>query len=134
MLLLLGIVAVFQQRRPEHPDAEARKRGPRADSCHLRAQHLVLGGAQATAAVLLRPIGYGPALVAHALEPDALRLGREFCVASAPEHVGIGRCRLAHLRRAIGFQPSTRFAAECFEIGGLSLAGPGVGHWSFPSI
>src|SRR4051794_3992426 len=99
-----------------------------------RAPPLVLGPAKAAAAIFLRPIRYGPALVAHALEPDALRLGREFCVASAPEHVGIRSCGLAHFRRAIGFEPGARFTAECFEIGGLSLAGPGVSHWSFPSI
>ncbi len=46
VLLLLRLVAVFEQRRPQHPDAEARQRRTRAHLRHLGAQHLVLGSAR----------------------------------------------------------------------------------------
>src|SRR4051794_35585352 len=53
MLFLLGLITVLEQSRPEHPDAKTRQRRTRADFSHLRAQHLVLGGAQAPAAIFL---------------------------------------------------------------------------------
>src|SRR5262249_44218384 len=83
----------------------------------LLAQHLVLGAIEAATAILLRPVRHGPALVAHALEPDALRFRREFCVTAAPEHVGIGGGGLAHFRRAVRLQPGARLLAKLFEIG-----------------
>ena len=123
MLLLLRLVAVLQQRRAKHPDAEARQRGARAHRRHLLAQHLVLGGIQPSAAIFPWPIRHGPALVAHPLEPDALRLGREFGVAAAPEGIALRGHRPPHLRRAIGFQPGAGFTAEIFQIGhdGVSM-------------
>ena len=102
MLGLLFLGAVFQQRRPKHPDAEARQRRPRAHRRHFLAQHLGFGAVEAAAAVLLRPVRHGPALVAHPLEPHLLRFGGELGVAAAPEHIVVIGDRLAHLRRAIG--------------------------------
>ena len=123
MLLLLRLVAVLQQRRPEHPDAETRQRRAGADRRHFLAQHLVLGAIEPSAAIFLRPVRHGPALVAHPLEPDALRLGREFCVAPAPIGIVLRGHRTPHLRRAIGLQPGAGFTAECFQIGhdGVSM-------------
>ena len=117
MLLLLRLVAELEQRRPQHPDAEARQRRARADFCHLLAQHLVLGAIEAATAIFPGPVRHGPALVAHALEPDALRIRRKLRVAAAPEDVAIGRGRLAHFRRAVRLQPGAGFLAELFEIG-----------------
>ena len=117
MFLLLRLGAVFQQRRPEHGDAERHQRLPRADRRHLLAHDLGLLAIEAAAAIFLRPMRHGPALVAHPLEPDALRLGREFGVAAAPERVAVRGHRLAHLRRAIGLEPGAGFTAELIEIG-----------------
>src|SRR5207237_4189710 len=72
---------------------------------------------EAATAIFLGPMRHGPALVAHPLEPDALRLGREFRVAAAPEGVAIRGHRLAHLRRAIGLKPGAGFTAELIRIG-----------------
>ena len=83
VLLLLRLVAVLQQRRPEHPDAEARQRrarplptSPRAAPCARRGRALRRHIPSASPA--------RSSLVAHPLEPDALRLGRELCVTPAP--------------------------------------------------
>ena len=123
MLLLLRLVAVFQQRRSEHPDAKTRQWRPRAHRRHLLAQHLVLGAIEPPAAIFLRPVRHGPALVAHPLEPDALRLGREFGITAAPIGVVLRGHRTPHLRRTIGLQPGAGFTAECFQIGhdGVSM-------------
>jgi hypothetical protein len=61
--------------------------------------------------------GHGPAFVAHALEPEALRLGGKFGVAPAPEGVAIGGDRLSHLARTVLLQPGAGFLAEFFEVG-----------------
>src|SRR5690349_22921304 len=97
MLALLRLRAVFQQRRPEHGDAERGERGTRADRRHLLAHDLGLLAVEAATAIFLGPVRHSPALVAHALEPDALRLGRKLCVAAAPERVLIRGHRLATL-------------------------------------
>ncbi len=117
MLLLLRLGAVFQQRRPEHPDPETRQRRTGTHRRHLRAQDLVLGGIESATAIFPRPIRHGPALVAHPLEPDALRLGGKFGVATAPEGVVVRGHRLAHFRRTVGLQPGTGLTAEFFQIG-----------------
>jgi hypothetical protein len=57
------------------------------------------------------------ALVAHPLEPAALRLRGERGVASAPERIFVRGHRPPHLGRAIGFQPGAGFTAELIEIG-----------------
>src|SRR4029453_18602537 len=83
----------------------------------------MLGGIQPSAAIFLGPVRHGPALVAHPLEPDALRLGREFGVAAAPEGIALRGHRPAHLRRTIGLQPGAGFTTEIFQIGhdGVSI-------------
>src|SRR6185437_6077261 len=101
MLLLLRIRAVFQQRRPEHRDAERAQRLAGADRRHLLAYDLGLLAIEAAAAIFPGPVRHGPALVAHALKPDALRLGGEFGVAPAPKGIAFGGRRLAHLARAV---------------------------------
>src|SRR5262249_10577233 len=75
MLPLLRLGAVFEKRRPEHPDAEARQWRARADRRHFFAQNFRFGAIEAGAAILVRPVRHGKTLVAHALEPDALKLG-----------------------------------------------------------
>ena len=117
MLLLLRVGAVFQQRRPEHGDAERGQRLARADRRHLLAHDLRLLRIETATAIFLRPMRHGPALVAHPLEPDALRIGCECGVAATPEGVFVRGHRPPHLRRAIGLQPGAGFAAKLFQIG-----------------
>src|SRR5713101_5197459 len=69
------------------------------------------------AAIFLRPVRHGPALVAHPLEPDLLRLRCEFGIAAAPEGIFLRRHRPPHLRRTIGLEPGAGFAAKFFQIG-----------------
>src|SRR5260370_12896002 len=69
---LLRLGAVFEQRRTEHPDAEARQRGTAMEPRPLLAQHLGFLALEPAAAILLRPFRYGPAARAHALQPNPL--------------------------------------------------------------
>jgi len=62
VLLFLRIGAVFEQRRPQHRDAEGNQRRPRADRRHLLADDLGLFAIEAAAAIFLRPVRHGPAL------------------------------------------------------------------------
>ena len=117
MLFLLGLGAVLQKRRPEHGNAERGQRLPRADRRHLLAHDLGFLAVETAAAIFLRPVRHGPALVAHALEPDALRLRGEFRVTAAPEGVGVRRHRLAHFGWAVRLEPGAGFLAECVQIG-----------------
>ena len=121
MFFLLNFRAVFQQRGPQHGNAERGQRLPRADAGHFLAHDLGLLGIEAATAIFLRPMRHRPALVAHPLEPDALRLRGEFGVATAPERVLVRGHRTPHLRRAIGFEPNAGFAAEliCISHGGV---------------
>ena len=119
MLLLLRLGAVFQQRRPEHPDAERLDSGGRAPIAAISSRS-DLGCSARSRPPPPYSFGqsrHGPALVAHPLEPDALRLGREFGVAAAPEGVAFRGHGLAHFRRAIGLEPGAGFTAELIEIG-----------------
>src|SRR5262249_32709912 len=69
------------------------------------------------AAIFSGPMRHGPALVAHALEPDALGFGGEFGVASAPKRVLVRGHRTTHLGWAVGFKPGASLLAKCFEVG-----------------
>src|SRR6266852_1382731 len=117
MFLLLRVGAVVQQCGPEHGNAERDQRLARADCRHLLAHDFGLFRIEASAAIFLRPMWHGPALVAHPLEPDALRLGGEFRVAAAPERIFVRGHRPPHLRRTIGLEPGAGFAAKTFQIG-----------------
>src|SRR5258705_691567 len=117
MFLLLRLGAVFQERRPEHGNAEREQRLPRAERHHLLAHDFCLFRIEAGAAIFLRPVRHGPALVAHPLEPHLLRLRREFGIAAAPERIFLRRHRPPHLRRTIGLEPGAGFAAKFFQIG-----------------
>src|SRR5229473_8009381 len=117
MFLLLRVGAVVQQCGPEHGNAERDKRLARAERRHLLADDFCLFRIEASAAIFLRPMWHGPALVAHPLEPDALRLGGEFRVATAPEGIFVRGHRAPHLRRTIGFQPGAGFTAKIFQVG-----------------
>src|SRR3984893_18310506 len=97
MFLLLRVGAVVQQRGPEHGNAERDQRLARAYRRHLLANDLGLSRIEAAAAIFLRPMRYGPALVAHPLEPDALRLGGEFGIAAAPKSIFVRGHRPPHL-------------------------------------
>ncbi|TDN07606.1 hypothetical protein CEE82_12475, partial [Lactobacillus crispatus] len=63
-----------------------------------------------------------PPLVAHPLEPDPLRVRREFRIAAPPEGVAIRGHRFAHLGRAVLLQPGAGLCAEFLE----------VSHGAFP--
>src|SRR5713101_7235308 len=117
MFLLLRVGAVFQLRRSEHGNAERGQRLARADFRHLLAHDFGLFRIEASADIFLRPMWHSPALAAHPLEPDALRLGGEFRVATAPEGIFVRGHRAPHLRRTIGFQPGAGFTAKIFQVG-----------------
>src|SRR3546814_9007547 len=84
-LLLFG--AEFEQRRAEHPDAEAVERRARADALHFLSEDLGLFGREAGAAIGFGPVGDGIALFHAALEPQFLRLVLEHERAPAPADV-----------------------------------------------
>src|SRR5229473_1883198 len=117
MFLLLRVGAVVQQCGPEHGNAERDQRLARADCRHLLAHDFGLFRIEASAAIFLWPMRHGPALVAHPLEPDTLRLGGEFRVAAAPEGIFVRGHRPPHLRRTIGLQPGAGFTAKIFQVG-----------------
>src|ERR1700675_5047043 len=126
MFLLLRVGAVVQQRGPEHGNADRDQRLALADCRHLLAHDFGLFRIEAPAAICLRPMRYGPSLVAHPLEPDALRLGGEFRVATAPEGIFVRGHRPPHLRRTIGLQPGAGFTAKIFQVGHI-----GVSMWEW---
>ena len=64
VLLLLLLVAVLEQRRAEHRNAEGRERRSAFELRHLLTQHARLVLAQPAAAVLFRPFRHGPAALA----------------------------------------------------------------------
>src|SRR5579885_2099818 len=134
MLALLLLVAVLQQRRPEHPDAEAVERRAAAERAHLLAQNLGFLVRKTTAAILPGPFGNGPTLRRHPLQPYALCLGLEDPFASAPAGVFLALGRLAHLGRAIRLEPCAGFLAKGFQIGHLfrSLLKSSFGRHSLP--
>jgi len=117
VFLFLRVGSVFEECRPEHGDAKRGQRLARAERGHLLAHDLCLFGIETAAAIFPGPVRYRPALVAHPLEPDALRLGGECGVTATPEGIFVRGHRPPHLRRAIGLQPGTGFAAELFQIG-----------------
>ena len=116
VLALLRLVAELQQRRAEHPDAEAVERRAAAERTLFLCEHLALLGREATTAVFARPGRHGPAAFGHAFEPGALRVGRECPVAPAPAHVVFAGHRPAHLGRAVRLQPGTHFGAEARDL------------------
>src|SRR5260370_13655959 len=116
MFNLVGVGPVFQQSGPEHGNAERDQRLARADFRHLLAHDFRLFRIEASAAIFLRPMRDGPALVAHPLEPDALRLRGEFCVAAAPEAILIPRHLAPPLPLTIRLPPRALFADALIAI------------------
>ena len=124
MLLLLCLVAVFEQRRAEHHDAHAADRvvGTRLGEFLVDDLGLRLG--EAAAAVFLRPGGGAPAARAHGFAPLGLR--RRFIGGAV--HAG-QRVRLAlEFGGKIVRQKLLHFRAEGVFVGlgcGLDLCGHG---------
>ena len=121
MLLLLVLGAELQQRRAEHPNAEAVQRRASVDARHFLLQHLRFGRRQAAAVIFLRPHRRCPAALRHPLQPDPLRIGREGPLAPAPAYIVVAASRLTHLRRAVLLQPCACLAAEGVEVGHVKL-------------
>src|SRR6185437_14692990 len=95
-----------------------------ADRRHFLPQDLGLFRIEAAATIFAGPVRHGPALVAHPLEPDPLRLGGEPGIAAAPERILLRRHRPSHLRRTIRLQPGAGLTLKLLEIGhgGVSIA------------
>ena len=68
-------ILVTARHWTSHYEWYAHKRLARAECCHLLAHDFCLFRFEASAAIFLGPMRDGPALVAHPIEPDALRLG-----------------------------------------------------------
>ena len=118
MFELLLFAAVFQQRGPEHRNAEAVERVARPDRAHFLAQHLGFRRRQPAAAILLRPVGDGPTPFAHHLQPLRLcGIGGGIIMAPTPADVLIATDRLAHVWRAVRLQPRAGVGSELIEIG-----------------
>ena len=116
--LLLLLVRVFQQHRPQHPDAEGQQCRPRLDAREFLSQHLGFVFRQAAAAIFPGPCRRGPAFRAHAVEPE-LGVGiLVFRLAPAPDGIVLERAAAAgpHRRRAVLFQPLPRFRAKILQI------------------
>src|SRR5690606_36103925 len=111
--LLLLFAGKLQQHWPEHPDTQVDLRRAAMQAAHLPIENGYLLRTQPTAAIFHWPVGAEPALVAHALEPQALVLMLEFDSAPAPDHLVGGHGR-AHGRRAVALEPGTGFLAKCF--------------------
>ena len=114
---LLPFGPEMEQRRAEHPDAEARQRRACPDAGHFLAQDLAFGRRQARAAIFLGPFGHGVTLIATRFEPRLLRIVFEAGVAAPPIDVFLVPHGLAHFGRAVGFEPVAHFGAEAFRIG-----------------
>ncbi|MNJ21628.1 hypothetical protein D3C77_159840 [compost metagenome] len=115
--LLLLLRAEGQQRRTQHPDAEAGQRQLRLEAAHLGGQHLGLLAGKPAAAVCARPFRRGPAARGHAVQPQLVRGGLEHGVAAAPDVILVAVARTAHLGRAVRLQPGARLGAERLQIG-----------------
>jgi len=64
------------------------------------------------AAIFARPGRHGPTARAHALHPPRLRIALELEALAAPADIGFALRGLAHLGRAVGFEPGAGVAAE----------------------
>ncbi|MNN23784.1 hypothetical protein D3C81_1371920 [compost metagenome] len=112
---LLRLGAIFQQRGPEHGDAEALQRHAAMQPLHLGAQHPGLGRAQPRATILAWPFRNRPALFGHPLQPQPLRFRLVAELAAAPADVFLVLHRQAHFRGAIGLQPGVCLLPERFQ-------------------
>jgi hypothetical protein len=129
VLLLLSLVAVFQQHRAQHPDAERGERLAVFAGGQLLVQHAGLGRGEAGAAIFGRPGGGGVALGRCGPHPDRLGVIGAGEGAAAPDgfRVGLG-LGVAKLRGIVGFKPAAHFTPECVEV-----AAAEVGHGILPS-
>ena len=116
-LLLLG--TEFEQRRAEHPDAEAVERRARIDALHFLLEDLRLFGRESRTAIGFRPVGDGIAFRYAGLEPLFLGVILEHPFAAAPADVAFVADGLAHFGGAVGFQPRAHFGAEGVQIAHL---------------
>src|ERR1700676_2422872 len=105
MLFFLRLVAVFQQRGTEHPDAEAIEWRAASERRHFLAQNFRLVARESATAVLAWPLRHRPALGGHPLHPLALRIGLEGPASTAPAGIVFALAGSAHFRRAIRLQP-----------------------------
>src|SRR5271169_3498019 len=101
MLLLLRLVAVFQQRRSEHPDPEAVERRAASERGHFLAEDFSLVAREPAATVLAWPFGHRPALGGHPLHPLLLRIRFEGDAPAAPAGVVFAQRGRAHFGRTI---------------------------------
>src|ERR1700722_15530081 len=116
MLALLFFGAVLQQRRAEHPDAEAVRRRAAVERALFLAQNFGLVARESAAAVLTRPLRHRPPLLRHAFEPQSLRVGLKFPMPSAPASVFFSLGRPPHFGRAIRLEPRARLFPKSVKI------------------
>ena len=114
-MLLLRFGAEMQQRGAEHPDAKARQWRPAFEPRHFLPEDFCFGARQSAAAIFLWPVGHGPALCGHDIQPLFLT-GLEGRIAAAPDGIALVDHRLAHLRRAVGLKPGGSLCAEGFQV------------------
>jgi hypothetical protein len=117
MLGLLILVAIAEQRGPEHPYAETIERRPATQLLHFLAQYLRFFTGKSSAAIFVPPFWHGPALCGHELQPNPLRIGAEFPFAPAPADILFATQWSAHLFGAILLEPCVSVFAEGFKIG-----------------
>src|ERR1700722_2887267 len=116
MLALLFFGAVLQQRRAEHPDAEAVERRAAVERAHFRPQNFGLVARESAAAVLTRPLRHRPSLLHHALEPQSLSVGSKFPMPPAPASVFFSPHRPPQRERTIRLEPGVRLFPKTFKI------------------
>ncbi|PAV68232.1 hypothetical protein WR25_00225 [Diploscapter pachys] len=118
MLLLLGLGAIFEERRAEHHHAHAADRIPSTDPRHFLLQHAGLGPAEATTTILRGPSGDAPPLLAHRLRPGGF-VRRGIVRAFDGGHAAI------LMRQGLGEMRGQPIA--CFLPEGVERIGGGVG-------
>ena len=114
VLVFLLFITVFEDGRSQHPDANAVKRCAGLDALHLFFDDSALTGVQPAAAVMLWPLGYYPALVAHTLKPESGILAGKLAAPASPVLV-FGCHRLALGFGAIACQPLAHVGAELLQ-------------------
>ena len=115
VLAFLRFGAQFEQHRPKHPHAQVELGRAAGQAQHFLLDDARLLRAQTAATQLGWPVRRKPALVAHALEPDALVVIAKSDLRAAPDDLLL-RQGLAHSGRAVGLQPGTGISAKNFSV------------------